>query len=87
MGKVEPFGADEVREVVVRRRREEMDRQREDRARREAYAADLGGLGRLTIERRGRGRGKGLRGEQRIGGGGGGGSEQEARYNVVLRKL
>jgi hypothetical protein len=41
VGKIEPFGADEVREVMVRRKRDEIDRQREDKARREAFAADL----------------------------------------------
>ena len=41
VGKVEPYGVEQVREVLVRRRRQELDRAREDRARREALAADL----------------------------------------------
>jgi len=41
VGKVEPFGVEQVREVLVRRRRQDLDRAREDRARREAIAADL----------------------------------------------
>ena len=39
--KVEPGPADEIREVIVRRKREEVERQREERLRREAYQADL----------------------------------------------
>jgi len=39
--KVEPFGVEEVREVIVRRKRDELAAAREDRVRREAYAADL----------------------------------------------
>jgi hypothetical protein len=41
VSKVEPYGAEEVREVIVQRKREELAAAREDRARREAYAADL----------------------------------------------
>ena len=39
--KVQPYGADEVREVILRRRREELERQREERARREVYQEEL----------------------------------------------
>mmetsp|Transcript_2417 Transcript_2417/g.3236 ORF Transcript_2417/g.3236 Transcript_2417/m.3236 type:complete len:3692 (+) Transcript_2417:353-11428(+) len=41
IGKIEAYGGDEVREVILRRKREELEKQREDRARREAYAAEL----------------------------------------------
>jgi thiol-disulfide isomerase/thioredoxin len=41
IAKVEAYGGDEVREVILRRKREELEKQREDRARREAYAAEL----------------------------------------------
>lgn len=41
MEKVPPYGAEEVREVIFRRKREEMERVREERARREAYQAEL----------------------------------------------
>ena len=36
-GESTPYGAEEVREVIFRRKREEMERVREERARREAY--------------------------------------------------